>query len=441
MRILHIIQRYWPAMGGAEAHMRELSRRLAADGHSVTVITTDVLDYEALFCSGHRRVEEREAWDGGVRILRFPVRHLPFSPLTYRAWRRLLWVLSEARPVPVGLIACLARLTPWVPGLWRWLRSTGEPFDLVAGLNICFEPLLQAGLRFARRRGIPFVCHPITHLGAGDGPGQDAVGSFYTMRHQLALVRASDAIAAQTPTERDFYIRHGVPPERIEVIGSGVNPHEIVCGASECDGARFRDRHGIGRPLVVALSAMARDKGTVQVVEAVRCLWQAGRPVELALAGAVLTPFRQYLDGLPVEDRRRIHLLGLISEEDKRGLLAAADILAMPSRTDSFGIVYLEAWLHGKPVIGARAWGVGDVIADGDDGLLVPFDDAPALAGALSYLLDHPAERAAMGARGQRKVYERHTWEIKYVQVRALYEDLVTGNRQETGFFPKNPVS
>jgi glycogen(starch) synthase len=418
MRILHIIQRYWPAVGGSEAHMRELSRRLAADGHAITVLTTDALDYEALFCPGHRRLEEHEAWDGGVHILRFPVRHLPFSPLSYSAWRRLLWTLSAIRPVPVGLIASLARLTPWLPGVWRWLRSTREPFDLVAGLNICFEPFLEAGLRFARRRGIPYVCYPITHLGAGDAPGQDTVGSFYTMRHQLAVVRASDAVAAQTPTERDFYVRQGVPPERIEVIGPGVNPQDLVGG----DGRRFRDRYGIQGTLVVTLSAMARDKGTVQVVEAMRRLWQVGRPVELALAGAVLSPFRHYLDELPIEDRGRIHLLGPVSEGEKRDLLAAADVLAMPSRTDSFGIVYLEAWLYGKPVIGARTWGVGDVIADGQDGLLVPFDDAPALAEALSYLLDHPEERAAMGARGERKVYERHTWELKYKQVRALYD-------------------
>jgi glycosyltransferase involved in cell wall biosynthesis len=288
MRVLHIIQRYWPAVGGSETHMRELSRRLAADGHAVTVLTTDALDYESLFAPGHRRLEQGEAWDEGVRILRFPVRHLPFSPLAYPAWRRLLWVLSGVRPIPAGLIGYMARVTPWVPGIWRWLRSVGEPFDLVAGLNVCFEPVLEAGLRFARRRAIPYVCYPITHLGAGGAPGQDEVGSFYTMRHQTALVRASDAIAAQTPTERDFYIYRGVPPERIEVIGPGVNPHEIMGG----DSKRFRDRHGIRQPLVIALSAMARDKGTVQVVEAVRRLWQEGRPVELALAGAVLTPFR-----------------------------------------------------------------------------------------------------------------------------------------------------
>jgi glycosyltransferase involved in cell wall biosynthesis len=420
MRILHIIQRYWPAVGGSETHMRELSLRLAADGHQVTIVTTDALDYESLFAPGHRRLDGREAQDNGVRILRFPVRYLPLSPSTYSAWRRLLWGLSLVRPIPVGLIAYLARFAPWVPGIWHWLRSTDEPYNLVAGLNVCFESLLEAGLRFARRRGIPFVCYPITHLGAGEEPGQDSVGSFYTMRHQLALVRGSNAVAAQTPTERGFYVGQGVSPARIEVIGPGVNPQEILGG----DGERFRQLHNIRRPLVVGLSTMARDKGTVQLVEAVRRLWQMGRQVALALAGAILTSFRTYLGGLPAEDRERIHLLGPISEKDKRDLLAASDIVAMPSRTDSFGIVYLEAWLYGKPVIGAQAWGINDVIVDGQDGLLVPFDDAPALADAICYLLDRPAARAAMGARGERKVYERHTWETKYAQVRALYEQL-----------------
>jgi glycosyltransferase involved in cell wall biosynthesis len=172
---------------------------------------------------------------------------------------------------------------------------------------------------------------------------------------------------------------------------------------------------------------MARDKGTVQVVEAVRHLWRAGRQVELALAGAVLTPFREYLDRLPPEDSGRIHVLGSIDEREKRDLLAACDMLAMPSRTDSFGIVYLEAWLYRKPVIGAQAWGIEDVIEDGRDGLLVPFGDMAALAEAVTHLLDHPAVRAEMGRRGERKVYQSHLWSIKHAAVRDLYGRLVGG--------------
>ncbi len=421
MRVLHIVQRYWPARGGAETHLGEISSRLAAEGRSVTVATTDARDFELFWDSHRRRIPAKESYHQRVRILYFPVRHLPAAPLTYPALRRLLWGLSSLPFVPEILLHRLARWTPWVPDLWRWLQSTDESFDLVAGMTICFEPLLEAGLRFARRRGIPFVVYPLTHLGAGSQPGADALGRFYTMRHQIALVRQSDAVIAQTPTEQDYYVRQGVPRKRILVAGPGVRPEDVLGG----DGERFRQRHQLEGPIVASISNMSYDKGTVHLVEAVRRLWQAGRSVELVLAGAVLTPFRRLLDRLPSSDRDRIRVLGPVDEQEKRDLLAACDIFAMPSRTDSFGIVYLEAWLYRKPVIGARAWGIGDVIHHGQDGLLVPFGDVPALAEALAFLLDHPDERAAMGARGEQKVYRYHTWDHKYPLVRNLYDHLV----------------
>jgi glycosyltransferase involved in cell wall biosynthesis len=138
-----------------------------------------------------------------------------------------------------------------------------------------------------------------------------------------------------------------------------------------------------------------------------------------------LSAFQRYLEQLPAVDRERVRVLGPVDETEKRDLLAAADLVAMPSRTDSFGLVYLEAWLYRKPVIGARAWGVGDVIEDGVDGLLVPFDDPDALAEAISGLLANPERCAEMGARGEAKVYRLHTWQNKYQLVRALYAGLV----------------
>lgn len=421
MRILHLSPRYWPAVGGAEIHFGEISGRLAAAGHRVTVATTDALDVELFWDPRRRRVEARQEMHDGVRILRFPVRHLPVAPVAYAGVRRLLWLLSGLRVVPISTLYPLARLTPRVPDLWHWLASADEPFDLVAGMGICFEPLLEAGLRFAQRRGIPFVAFPLTHLGAGPRPGADALSRFYTMRHQAALVRASTAAVMQTPAEQAFYRQQGVAPDRLIVGGSGVTPADVLGG----DAARFRRRHAIEGPLVASLSAMCYDKGTIHLVEAVRQLWRAGQTVTLALAGAITQPFRAYLAGLPPADRARLHVLGQVDEAEKRDLLAAADVFAMPSRTDSFGIVYLEAWLYRKPVIGARTWGVMDVIEDGRDGLLVPFGDAPALADALRGLLADASRRAEMGARGEEKVYRSHTWAVKYPLVRDLYLRLI----------------
>jgi len=421
MRILHVIQCYWPARGGAETYLHKISTCLVAEGHPVTVVTTDALEFERFWDPSRPLILEREGWRNGVRILRFPVQHFPSPQLAYRAWRRLLWILSHLHPVPVGVLQRLSRYTPWVPDLWRWLEQTDERFDLVAGMTICYEPLMEAGLRFAQRRGIPFVAYPLTHLGAGPRPGADALSRFYTMRHQIALVRASDAVVAQTPTERTFYIQQGVPPERILVAGPGVNPEDVLGG----DGVRFRARHNIQGLLVASISSLSYDKGTFHLVEAVRRLRRQGNEVSLALAGTPLQSFRRYWERLPQKAREGIYVLGPITEQEKRDLLAACDIFAMPSRGDSFGIVYLEAWLYRKPVIGAQTWGITDVIQHMEDGLLVPFGNVDALAGAIATLADRPDLREAMGQRGEQKVYALHTWDRKYPLIRDLYLRLV----------------
>jgi glycosyltransferase involved in cell wall biosynthesis len=107
----------------------------------------------------------------------------------------------------------------------------------------------------------------------------------------------------------------------------------------------------------------------------------------------------------------------------------ACDLLAMPSRADSYGIVYLEAWAAGKPVIGAFAGGVPDVIRDGEDGFLVPFGDAHMLAEYMRMLLDDTRLARAMGERGHTRAVTECTWEKRYETVARLFARLTRGRR------------
>lgn len=428
MRILHLVQRYHPAPGGAENHLGTLSACLAAAGHEVTVATSDALDIELFWRADRRRIPEPSAIHKGVTIRRFPVRHMPLPTAAYALVRRLLWLGSRLPFFPLDLLNRLARLTPRLPDLWRWLATTEIQFDLVAGMTITYESLLLAGLAFARRRGIPFVTYPLTHLGAGPAPGQDALSRFYTMRHQVALVLASDAIMAQTDTEKEYFAGRGYPAQRIHVVGPGVTPDAVAGG----DGARFRRQHNLDGPVILSIAAMSSDKGTVHTVEATRRLWQEGVPVDLVLIGAILAPFQRYLDQLPAADRARITLLGPADDATKRDALAAATLLALPSRTDSFGIVFLEAWLYGKPVVAARTWGVTDVVRDGANGLVVPFGDVRALSSAFRRLIDQPELATQLGERGRRDTLTRHTWSQKCAAVHTIYRRLAAAAGGDT---------
>jgi glycosyltransferase involved in cell wall biosynthesis len=117
-------------------------------------------------------------------------------------------------------------------------------------------------------------------------------------------------------------------------------------------------------------------------------------------------------------------MLGFVPDQVRLDALAAADVFVLPSRTDSFGIVFLEAWCYEVPVIGAWAGGVPEVIEHGVNGLLVPFGDVPALTAAIARLLqDHELARA-FGRLGRARVLRELTWQHKYAEVRRVYAAL-----------------
>lgn len=425
MRVLHVIQRFWPYVGGSERYFLELSTRLAAEGHQVTVVTTDAWDIEHFWARGKRRVDEPNDLHGGVRILRFPVRQFPGPPEVYFAIRRLLIEGSRLR-VPISVLRPLAARTPWVPSLVAALDGWEEPVDVIHATNTPFDSLMIAAERLAHRTGTPLLVTPFVHLGEPDNPH---VRQHYTMRHQIDLLRRAAAVIVQTPMERDYLRQAGVPAGRLELVGVGVNPSEIVGG----DASRFRSVHGMSGPIVTFLGTAAYDKGTVHLIDAVRRLRAEGAPATLVVAGPSMSHVDRYIENLEPADRACVRPLGFIDEQTKRDLLAATDVLALPSRTDSFGIVFLESWLYRRPVVGALAGGIPGVVDDGIDGLLVRFGDVAALAESIRRLLDEPELARRMGDAGYAKVMSRMTWDFVFERIRAIYSRLAGSTESAAG--------
>jgi glycosyltransferase involved in cell wall biosynthesis len=415
-RILIVNSRYWPAASGSERWLTEIAQRWAADGHGVEVATTDGLGADAAWNPRAARARLAREQRSGVAIRRFPLRYLPGSPTTYALWRYALFPALIRLPVSDQRLLAWARFTPWCPALTEWLASQASGFDWVVGANVLAEGLLAAAREAAARHGARLGCVPFTHLGAGSSPGADSVGRMYTMRQQRRIVTGADRILAMTPTERTFYLDQGAAPERVHVVGAGINPHECVAG----DGRRWRARHGWEQgPVVVYLAPLHGDKGLWQVVSAAERLWPDQPDLRLALVGTVFPASRLRLQAVQRARPRHVVVLPSVSEADKHDLLAAADALVMPSRTDSFGIVFLEAWAQGTPVIGATAWGMRDVITPGVDGDLVPFGDAGALADLLARWFADPALRQRLGQAGRHKTLTTLTWDGVYQRVRA----------------------
>jgi len=418
-RLLHIVQRYAPYEGGSENYVREISERFAAAGDAVTVATTDAWDLE-YFWNPHARQVDASAEEtlSGVRVLRFPVRHFPASTFGYRVLRRAMAEASRLPSLP-GRDLLLHRggyFAPWVPTLHRWIRAHATAFDLVHAVNISIESTVIAGASAARQAGIPLVVTPFMHLGI---PGDRGIVQYYSMPHQMRLLRDADATIAQTEQESAFLAARAVPEKKLHRIGVGVHLADVTGG----DAKRARQAFDLRGAVVYFSGTAAADKGTDDLVAAMRLLWAEGREVTLALTGPMLSQARTFFERLPPEELARVRLLGFVEKETQADVLAAADILVLPSRTDSFGIVFLDAWANGKPVIGANAGGIPGVISDGVDGLLVPFGDTAALAAALRQLLADPILARRMGEAGRQKVLACYTWDRIVAQVDDLYRE------------------
>lgn len=414
MHVVLINHRYFPFLGGSERHIQETAERLVVEGHGVRVVTSDAWDLEYFWDRRRRRIDApaRETRNG-VDIRRVHLRHIPASSIVFQGGRRLMGELSRL-PVPASLFEQVALRQPWLPDLTKEICDGRRP-DVVIGTNIGLEGLAIAGQRIARRSGAAFVFIPFIHLGRDD----DAVARRYvSMPHQRKLMRGSDAVVAMTEMEAAFLVSVGVDPSNIVVAGAGMTPEDVSGG----DGDAFRQRYGVHHPLVVSLGALAPDKGTMDLVQAVARLNRSGRRVDLALAGPALSTFERWYTALDEQDRLGTHLLGVISPDEKRDMLDAADIVALPSRTESFGIVYVEAWANRKPVIAANAGAVSELVLDEENGLLVPFGDVPSIARAIERLLDDPALAAALGRRGFTLATTRYTWAAVHDRMKHAIE-------------------
>jgi len=157
---------------------------------------------------------------------------------------------------------------------------------------------------------------------------------------------------------------------------------------------------------VLHLGTKARDKGSITVLEAMQQLWASGSQASLVMAGSSLSEFDHFLRNQHVRPGRLLNL-SFVSDEEKRDLLAATNILVHPSRVESLGLVYLEAWANAKPVIAANTPVSREVVAGENDGLLVPFGDSAALAGAIQRLLQNQQLCEFLGRNGQKKVQNR----------------------------------
>lgn len=386
MRLLHVVASYLPAMryGGTIVSVHGLCRALAARGHDVHVYTTSVDG------PNDSDVPHGQPVDiDGVKVWYF----------RSSAFRRLYWAPD--------LAAALARN---VPG-----------FDVVHTHAIFLWPLWAAA-RAARRAGVPYVVSPRgmleRDLVSRKSPLLKGLWIAAIERHNL---EGAAALHVTSRREADEAAAFGfaLPPMREIPNGVGVDAADAAQVTASIQSIVS------GGPYVLFLGRVSWKKGLDRLIGALPSF--GGR---LVIAGNDDEAYTPVLEGIAerLGVRDRVTFAGPVHGPDKSALLRNARVLVLPSYSENFGNVVIEAMAEACPVVVSTAVGLALVVESTGAGLAVE-GDAASLAAAIERLLRDPLMRQQMGQRGERAARDRYSWPVVAQQMEDLYASLIAAAR------------
>jgi phosphatidyl-myo-inositol dimannoside synthase len=258
--------------------------------------------------------------------------------------------------------------------------------------------------------------------------GSDVFGLRHPVltRFKRAALLGSEAVTVNSSATREA-VRSLAPAHRdLRLIPMGVDVS--VRPAADALARWRRHRRGEG-PLVAFVGRLMEVKGVDDLLAGVSRAVPDLPDVTLVIAGS--GPLREPLEAqareLGLDDR--VSFVGWLDRADVAALQAAADVVAVPSRTaadgsrEAQGLSVVEALALGRPVVAGRVGGIPDAITDGENGLLVPERDPAALAAALTRLATEPGLAARLGEAAERSA-QRYAWPVVVERFVELFGDV-----------------
>lgn len=244
----------------------------------------------------------------------------------------------------------------------------------------------------------------------------------HRIQTERRVVATADAIVAASEHERALLMDlYGAAAQRIEVIPCGVDPERF----RPLERAACRRELGLGgEPLVLFVGRLEPLKGIELLIDALVHL----DGVTLLVVGgdARSAAYQAELERRAAQRgvAARVRFVGAVPQERLPLYYNAADVCAVPSFYESFGLVALEALACGVPVVAARVGGLSTTVRDGENGFLVPWRDPAAFAERIGRLAHDHGLRGRMG-QAARMTAQRFTWDGVSRRLEALYVRLL----------------
>jgi len=384
MKILQGCVRYPPAPGGAETVVKAYSEGLRDLGHDVEVITTDLYT-ETPFVK-----KEMPSEVNGINV----TRHKAYT------------VSGEAHYV-------------LAPGMVQSFLSKNA--DIIHTHSYGYFQN-HAGWIRERFQSTPWVITPHFHpsWSMWGGSKRKTLREFYDNVIGKGTMETADLITCVSKHERDMLVSEiGISEDNIKIIYNGINwadwqvlPDKLI----------FRKQYpNISDKFVLFAGRLATNKGLSDLISAMNLVNKES--VDLVITGADMGLGKQ-LEKEASEKGVRMHRLGHIDDETYRSLLAAAEVLVLPSEYEAFGIVLLEAAAAETAVIGSNVGGIPEAMSPGKNGLIVEYNDIDNLSRSIATLLEDQKMCREMGLAG-RLWAQNFSWDSILKELEQEYNSII----------------
>ena len=328
----------------------------------------------------------------------------------------------EAGPVaPIAKETLPSLVDEFTESMLSQIRGCGRDYEV---LHANYWLSGQVAHRLKHELSLPMVAtfHTLALVKRnGYSAGDEVAGR---VRGETDIIRCADLILASTRDEAGLLDSlYGADPDRIEVLPPGVD-HRVFSPGDRAE-ARARLGHP-GRRVLLFVGRIQPLKGLDLAVQALAeiddaVLWAVGGPSG-ADGPTELERVQNLAADLGVDDR--LLILPPRPHHELADFYRAADVCLVPSRTESFGLVALEAAACGTPVVAASVGGLRSIVADGETGFLVEGRDPLEWATAVALLLDDRDLAASMSAQASARS-GRWSWGMTAARLRRLCSDLV----------------
>ena len=384
MKILQGCVRYPPAPGGAETVVKAYSEGLRDLGHDVEVITTDLYT-ETPFVK-----KEMPSEVNGINV----TRHKAYT------------VSGEAHYV-------------LAPGMVQSFLS--KKADIIHTHSYGYFQN-HAGWIRERFLSTPWVITPHFHpsWSMWGGAKRKTLREFYDTVIGKGTMESADLITCVSKHERDMLVSEiGISEDNIKIIYNGINWNDWQILP---DKNIFRKQYpDISDKFVLFAGRLATNKGLSDLISAMDLVNQ--KSVDLVITGADMGLGKQ-LEKEALEKGVRMHRLGHIDDETYRSVLAAAEMLVLPSEYEAFGIVLLEAAAAETAVIGTNVGGIPEAMSPGNNGLIVEYNDVDNLSKSIATLLDDAKMCKEMGKAG--RVWAKNfSWDSILKELEQEYSSII----------------